>query len=301
MTAPVPCASLTTPALIGFFGSLSDMDNAQDSVAHLFISSYPSEVRWLWYGTTGVMGFTAFCVGPMYRAYQRRISSKWKGEDREEEIERTDEAQLTDKHGAVIHVSQSQRRRRQFISFIVFVLVIGGQGVLTFYLHQALAEQSDERVSLIIAVVVAGLNLFWKKFSKLMTNFERHATVTRHREADVIKVFLLKLSNVMLVYIVKSISGQDKETEQKCLDNASPAEQQSCKCPLNGMGYQFFWFIVVDLTLSNFLELLLPWLKMQVLQRRKLKSKQGDKATKQVFDLSDEYVEVRSHAQHRTV
>uniref|UniRef100_A0A7S1CFR8 Anoctamin transmembrane domain-containing protein n=1 Tax=Bicosoecida sp. CB-2014 TaxID=1486930 RepID=A0A7S1CFR8_9STRA len=264
-------------ALAAFLGADSE-GIVDDGVATMFLSSYPAASHGAWAATSVLMLLAGIAIGPGYRRYQAFLSKKWTGADREEEIERDDAIIEYDKNGARITISSSSRRCRKYVSVFVFVLVLVAQGVLQWLLHVALADASDNTTAQIIAVVITVLNIVWKTIGKKLTIFEKHETWTSYREWDTGKVFLLKLFNLVILYIVKTVTAQSG-------NNAD-------ECPLKALGYQFFWLIVYDLTLNNMVELAAPLAMTFVYKKLGWTKGKGDNASKPRFDLAEEYVEV---------
>ncbi len=58
------------------------------------------------------------------------------------------------------------------------------------------------------------------------------------------KLLCLKLANVIILYIVKRYVQLAEKTE-------CTASIELCKCPLSGMGYQFFYLIFTDLVVRE--------------------------------------------------
>lgn len=263
-------------ALAGF-AVASEEHIVSDELATLFLSSYPRSARVVWTITTVIMIGVSFATGPLYRKYQRRVTAKWTGTDREEEIERDDDIVEYDSNHARVTISSASRRNRQVASLFAFACVIGAQGFLTWYLHVLLKDTTDSIVAQVIAVSLTLLNVIWKNVGKALTKFEKHKTWTGYREFDCGKVFVLKLCNVLVLYVVKAVVAADASGEQGCL--------------LRAMGFQFFWLIFYEITLNNVIELGIPFAMLHV-SKRLNKAKGGDNASKPKFDLAEEYVEV---------
>jgi hypothetical protein len=64
-------------------------------------------------------------------------------------------------------------------------------------------------------------------------------------EWDFGKLVFLKLANIFVLYIVKR-SARNNNDRNCTLENF-----ETCECPLFGMGYQFFFLMVTDMTVSR--------------------------------------------------
>jgi hypothetical protein len=62
-------------------------------------------------------------------------------------------------------------------------------------------------------------------------------------EWDFGKLMALKLANVFVLYIVKKVV--QRRADQHC-----DSSLEICRCPLSSMGYQFFYLMVTDMTVS---------------------------------------------------
>lgn len=259
-----------------------------DGIATLFLSSYPKDAFGGWIISSIVMLVVAVLIGPAWKRYQAHVSRRWTGEAREEEVERDDAIIEYDKNGARVSISSSSRRCRKYISLFIFTLVIGVQAFMTWYLHILLADTTDSIVAQVIALSITVANIVWKSVGKKLTIFEKHSTWTEYREWDTGKVFVLKLCNLMILYIVKTVTAQSGIHAQEC--------------PLRALGFQFFWLLFYDLTLNNVVELAAPIGTAFVYKKLgwsfkegrfdNKKEGRGDNASKPPFDLAEEYVEV---------
>ena len=125
-----------------------------------------------------------------------------------------------------------------------------------------------------VSVVLGVSQLLWKTLVKKLTRYEHRDTWTSYRQAalpfllrpcvanhfsalttmhhvilgvpgctfrswDFGKLLCLKLANVFILYVVKrSVRASEKECA---------AMDELCVCPLNDMGYQFFFLLLTDI------------------------------------------------------
>jgi len=75
--------------------------------------------------------------------YQRIHQARWADPDTRTLADRDDKIRITDKHGAVIVTSPKQRTLRRYASVFLFLCIVTLQGTGTWFLHKALADQSN--------------------------------------------------------------------------------------------------------------------------------------------------------------
>jgi hypothetical protein len=82
------------------------------------------------------------------------------------------------------------------------------------------------------------------------------------RNWDFNKLLLLKLANVVVIYLVKERVAKS-DNLNVCLDPTVV----DCACPLRSMGYQFFYLLITDMTVGNVGTIVMAFLKWKVLSR----------------------------------
>jgi len=101
-------------------------------------------------------------------------------------------------------------------------------------LNRALVEVSSDSVTAIaLSALLAVSNVVWKSVVRFLTSIEVHATRTSEIEWDSGKVFFVRIFNLLSLYLVKQLTGQDDVDEGQCtgiVDN-------DCRCPLSSMAY----------------------------------------------------------------
>eukprot|EP00736_Rhodelphis_marinus_P009286 Rmarinus@m.16535 len=234
----------------------------------------------LWFAGAVVAIIIWFSVGPLYTYYLRRRAEKNVAEDDSEEVE--EEELYSGTTGDIIQenkfISRNERLLRFLGSYFVFGACIGLQGLTTWALLQiAGADSSDFFLATVNVALLFVVNLIWKFWCMHLTEFERHKTWTSYRKHNVFKFFLFKLANMLALYFVQY---QYRSSEDEA-------------CPLNAAGNYFINQMLFDLTVGNLVELLLPHMYMWFYACLGQKTKFGmDEATKQIFDLSEEYLEI---------
>ena len=76
---------------------------------------------------------------------------------------------------------------------------------------------------------------------KFFNPAEKHRRKTRYIEYDIGKVFLMRIANVLGVYLTKFLTEQSVVDDEELCEDAD--EGPDCECPLAPMGQQFFWIV----------------------------------------------------------
>lgn len=236
----------------------------------LFISAFVKELKLVWVVTSVAMCILMLFSGKIYKSFHTNITSKWEGEGREEEAgEREDEIIYTDKNGARVRHASAKRRFHKFISLFLTFVTLSLQVVLMWMLHDFLekSDSSDEKTAVIVSLFITVFKAVFKKVAKKLTQLELHTTWTAFRKWDLVKLFIFKLSNVLILYAVKYQSMDSKD------------------CPLSALGDQFFYLIVTDMTVTNVIEVVSP-LTLNFVKKKILKNKGSDESLKVFFSIS---------------
>lgn len=287
-----------------------------------FTGLYPDTplVQRLWIGTTTALYVVSFLAAMCWHALYRRMSSKWKGSERVEltivdhDLERFQDVRN-------LRMTAVERRRRRVLSIAAFVLLIGVQIVLVYYVQLGMSQSSDALIGFVLSVTLSVLAMVEKQACKYLTRLEAHATVSETRNWDCAKVFALKLTGVFVLYIVKSFfstdaadggvsgggggggtsggggqppinaGGTPDAVLQKltCAPNTPPDQ---CTCPLVAMSWQFFWLLVVDVIFNTVVGNVQRWLLYRYNKSRALRNGLSDQELLTEFDTADEYVKL---------
>lgn len=279
-------AVLCVPAIVTQIAGASEgLDtNTYPGLGSLFLGAFPASVRTLWYAMTSIGAVLGLASPWVYRWYQGRIESAWKGADRVEEL--TEGEDIIEENR---DVTSSERRRRRTVTVLSFLAILVVQGILTYYLQLALVNASGATVGQVLSATLAILNMVWKKVSKFMTKYEKHRTMREYTEWDTSKVFVLKIGSVLALYITKSLVGADSVDADTCRNDLNAVD---CGCPLEQMGQQFFWLIIIELVIGNITELGIPALRVWFRSRKSASSGKGDEDLKEKFDLAEEFTEL---------
>jgi len=277
-------AVLSVPAMITFIGAAATGldDSTYSGLGLLAISAFPAEVQGLWYAMTSIGVLLALGSPFVYRWYQSRIEAAWQGAERTEET--VQGADIIEENR---DATSSERRTRRTVSMLVFLVILVGQGILTYYLQLALVSAGSATVALALSGMLSILNMVWKKISKSLTRYETHRTKREYTEWDTSKVFILKIGSVLSLYITKSLVGVDRTDSSNC----TPLDVD-CGCPLEDQGQQFFFLILTEIVIGNIVELGIPIMRVWLRSRKSLTSGGGDEDLKDNFDLADEFTEL---------
>lgn len=103
-------------------------------------------------------------------------------------------------------------------------------------------------ISMIITVSISVLNAVFKSFALSLSKFEKHKTWTSFRKHNTFKIVLFKIGNVFVVGLSKGFANRGEI------------------CPLATYGDQYFYILLMDVLLYNFLEIITPYIMDKVKQ-----------------------------------
>lgn len=252
----------------------------------LYLSSFSPNLRGLWTFGAVLSVLLTFSLGPAYREVVRRheqgrrdgsseyVEDPFEGQYRVETDECVDriEYETTPPH--------AERVLRRLVSFGVLCAVVVLQAVLNYYLQRALRARGGNdgsRSAIVLSFVIVGVNMGCSVVTRSLTGFERHLYWSDYRRADVLKIFVFKVANVLTLFFVKSY---------EVLHNSDSL------CPLFLMADQAFWLIIVDVTVTNLQEVAVPALLALARRRQAETSEQSNDAHRPEFNLADEYLEL---------
>eukprot|EP01133_Synstelium_polycarpum_P007744 gene7744-9075_t len=244
------------------------------------LASYVArETRLLYYWSTFGCIVLSFLMGPIYAWRINRYFRKRSLLDFEDGFEHDDEIKEN------ITVSHGSRLFRYLVSNTIFVLLIGLSAVCTIFV---LKTVNDYKImtnilttSLVSAVIIRVINVIYEFICLYLTHFEKHRTWTNFRNHNTLKLFVFKVINVLVLYLLrdKIFRGLTNETIIE-------------GCPLIDVGSQFLFILVLDLTIQNIWEIIYS---LALARIGKFIGKHGKKSTeyyKPEFDLADEYIEI---------
>jgi hypothetical protein len=240
----------------------------------LFASSYRRSMSRYYFPTTALGIVFGFCIGPLYYLRVRRFyAARAEVEHKRDEFAGTD----VDIIRANVHYSPSQRSRRVLGSYLLFALSLAISGSFTFLITKAFSGSSASLTSFLASLVVSLSNYAWKRVCVRLTEAERHATWSRFRKHATVKFFGFKMLNMLVLYVAKELAGGVLDTREA-----------TSVCVLAETGNQFFFLLLLDVTLFNIVEVVAPLIAM----RLKGGKGKGDDEARPEFDLSEEFLEL---------
>lgn len=272
------CVVCTLTALIGFLVAVKDRNKAYTSISALFLGAYPHRAVKAWMGTSIVLLLLYLgCVLWGHHWYKTKIDVP---EDHDAVVDDTITENRT--------VTFKSKYQRRILSVVACVLMCVAQGAIVYGIQKSLqSKRSDEVVSIAIALMTSGSHFLWTFLTKKLTEFEKHDTLTGKRNWDFSKILLLKLANVVVIYVIK-------ERVSSTVDPTS-CFGPDCACTLKELGYQFLFLLLSDMTVGNAVEVgsaFMRWKCKSLVDRCCHNVEKGDFALMDEFDVAQEHVEL---------
>jgi len=277
-------------ALAASTGSGLDPTGVYTGVARYFVAAFPTGSRTAWFAFGALQVLLAIAAGPCFWLIGSRYAQRWKGENRVDESMGSTDDPIPENAS----IGEGSRAVRRTVSIVVFLGIVVGQAFLMLWLHRVLSSTGDSTTAIIISFVIPSLNVVWKIVSKKLTGLEAHRTKSAASEWDTIKVFVVKVANILTLYAVKAIvaaeAGRDPAADSASCPSADSTVD--CRCPLGGMAYQFFWLLVSDVTFGLLMEIALPAATLCATRRLGFGKGKGDRELRPEFELSEEFVQL---------
>lgn len=145
---------------------------------------------------------------------------------------------------------------------------------------------------MLVSIVLIMTNYAYKKISTRLTKYEAHSTWSGFRRHMSVKLIVFKLTGIALLNI--STFFAIKTFGRGVCSKRDPACDPSGKvCPLQQIGEQLVIVLVLDLTVNNFLEMFIPWLRGKFCTEKKgMLSTGSNESVKPEFDIAEEYLEL---------
>ncbi|EGG17168.1 DUF590 family protein [Cavenderia fasciculata] len=237
------------------------------------------DYKQLYYWSTVGTIILSFLMGPIYALKVHHYFKKQKLEDFEDGFTGDDVIRGNER------VSSRSRAFRFAVSYSVFIILIGISAICTVYVlktvnnYQFLANILT--TSLVSAIILRVINVIYEFMCLYLTKLEGHRTWTNFRNHNTLKLFVFKVINVLVLYILRDKIFRDI-TDQVV----------QAGCPLIDVGSQFFFILLMDLTLQNIWEIVYS---VGMARIGRCIGKRGKKSTdsyKPEFDLAEEYLEL---------
>ncbi|KAH3767615.1 DUF590 family protein [Pelomyxa schiedti] len=244
--------------------SITAFDSYYGKRKLLYLSSYTTESFYYWFISILILAVTWITYGPLYYFIVGKFFAT-EEVDKEERYAHEDDIEENES------VTHFQRSLRFLVSLFVFWLMLGVAFGCTFtftileknFMHSTLASTA---ISLVVTIV----RLIWTQIAGILTRFERHPTWSAFKNHLLLKWYCFKVFNIIGVYISRWIV-MDRfsfrfsyswdlpdfpwEDDSGSTSAALAAENS---CGLVYMGDQFLSLIIIDLIVSNAIEVAFP-------------------------------------------
>ncbi|KAH3756469.1 DUF590 family protein [Pelomyxa schiedti] len=282
----------------------SGISGIEDRRRIFYLSSYTSDTFYYWLISSGVYALSWFFCGWVYFISVARFFKHRNIHDHEDnyiEDEIPDNEDIT-------HFSRCVRGA---FSFFVFVSLLAVSAGCTFGLTILEKNAIGSRIaSTAVALVVTIVRLIWAAIATGLTKFERHTHWSSYKEHVLFKWYSFKVLNVVMMYISRwlvMVFWADELTYDWNLPDLhlpywqggdgslTSTDAAETKCGLVAMGDQFLMLIVIDLLVSNAIEVGYPLIYPLV---KKCfcccctDTKINSRKDRPEFDLAEEYLEI---------
>uniref|UniRef100_A0A7S0H799 WW domain-containing protein n=1 Tax=Hanusia phi TaxID=3032 RepID=A0A7S0H799_9CRYP len=261
----------------------------------LFLSTFQPSTDGAWVSMMVLVTIFMFLIGPMY-FYTSTLFFRDYVKNAEASTSADDDKISYD--GLEKEVSFGFKQR-MIISYAVFVLMCACPlaimyAVLFQMLYRTIPDQYNSglksvgafkegvqlAVSLITSAIVPISNLIFDSIVRFLTDLEKHPTWSSYRRHRLLKIVLFRLVNVYGLFIFRFYADLPFYT-----------------CSSSRIAFQIFIFILMDITINNFVEFFWPhiWKLIVCLLSPciSLENKEGsDEEQKPEFELTDEYFEI---------
>eukprot|EP00301_Raphidiophrys_heterophryoidea_P006133 c12500_g3_i1.p1 GENE.c12500_g3_i1~~c12500_g3_i1.p1 ORF type:complete len:461 (+),score=115.18 c12500_g3_i1:77-1384(+) len=243
----------------------------------IFVGVYSAGDRTNWRLSSVIAVVLSFLFCPMWYRYAKKYTIA------EADFDDSNE----DYRPEVQNIPASSRFFRRVVSNICFVLVLAGSLAIAYGFAEAqwmAAHGTNENyilaTSFMVSIGISVTNMGMANIARTLTNFEKRSTWTAVRSSNALKLTLLKILNVWMFMVAKYNVQQRRRREDSETEHL---------CYLDLVGRQYFTLILLDLTLSNVIEVLSPMLYARYLRRF---GKTSDFQSRAEFDVSVEYLEL---------
>ncbi|KAM9973689.1 hypothetical protein ACTFIW_010806 [Dictyostelium discoideum] len=242
-------------------------------------SYYQSEVKLYYFWSTFGCILLSFFMGPVYAF---KINSYFRKSNKTDFEDGFDADDVIVKNA---NIPRKERLVRFFISYIIFILLLGGSAVLCAlvlkFVNSYKFFTNILTTSFISACIIRVINVIYDQISIYLTMFEKHPTWTKFKIQNTLKLFVFKIVNVIILYILRDRIFENI-THQSILEG----------CPFVDVGSQFLFILVLDLTLSNLWEIIYSVSMAYIGRRREKSGRRSTESYKPEFEISEEYLEI---------
>lgn len=241
----------------------------------LFVNAYTKDQLGSWAAFSAIAVVLWFSFGPVYFFLVRKTHKKTDEHDNEFALSGEDVDVIPGNE----HVPRVQRFVRITVSYSVFFALIAGSAAGIYFMQQWGTNsnvQTSFWLSLIVTIVISGINMAWTLLCNFFVTFEKHRTWAAHRKHHTVKLYAFKIINVTVMYAALQW-----------------AFSSAYACPLQDAGVKFFLLVVMDLFVFNSIELFVPPIRTWAFRHFSfLRSKGSDESELPEFDVAEEYLEL---------
>ena len=287
----VPHVSKTTDMLKTVGASLGQGSSTSTSKLDiLFLSSYQPSSDGAWTAMVALCSILSFLTGPMYILASTYIFKDYIGAS-ERNLSAEDD---------VIEDNRDQTagyNLRLIINYLLFCVCCGVPALIMYVMFESIAkstmQQSYDRgaeagtnafsevLTLVYALVPSAIvslsNIAFASVVDMLNRWDKHPTWSKYRNHRLFKILGFRIVNVMCLFVFKYFSDVPFYT-----------------CVTRRISFQVFTFIIMELTINNFMEIFLPAIMTFVgsLFSKASAADASDEDSKPEFELSEEYFEI---------
>ncbi|GKT25625.1 Anoctamin like protein [Aduncisulcus paluster] len=194
----------------------------------------------------------------------------------------TEGSSLSDEREENMNLSAGNRFVRHLFSWLIFVVCLCVSASCIYLLYR-IPTSTNETINtflpIIVSVSIVLLNAIFKTVGKILPEkLERNRTWSATRKSILVKTFMFKIVNLMVLYAVSGLVTAE-------------GDEEVTNCPLTSTGKQFTTNIIMELTVFNAIELGMPLITF-LIKRKYQNSKKTDEELRKPWDQSDEYLEL---------
>jgi len=242
-------------------------------------SYYQEESKLFYFWSTFGCIILSFLMGPIYAFKINHYFRKNRTHDFEDGFEVDDEITKN------LKISHKSRIFRFIASYTIFCFLIGVSAICNVFVLKAVNEYrfltNILTTSFISAVIIRVINVVYEFICMYLTRFEKHRTWSNFRNHNTLKLFVFKIVNVIVLYILRDRIFRNITNEE-----ILPG------CPFVDVGSQLLFILVLDLTIQNIWEIIYSVVWARIGRMFEKKGKKGTDYYKPEFDLADEYIEI---------
>eukprot|EP00802_Teleaulax_amphioxeia_P006001 Tamp_06005.p1 GENE.Tamp_06005~~Tamp_06005.p1 ORF type:complete len:734 (-),score=146.39 Tamp_06005:608-2809(-) len=255
----------------------------------LFLASYQPSSDGTWYAMLALASLLSFLAGPLYLIASTFIFKDYIGATEREippefnEIEENSAREVKDGY-----------LRRLLMNYPIFIFCCFLPGVIMylvlFQMFYAVVQTSYNEgqkggggtfveaapliITLVPSAIVSISNIAFGMVVNMLNNWDKHPTWDKFRHHRMAKVLIFRIINIMFLFTFKFYSDMPFYT-----------------CITQRISFQVFTFVLMDITINNFVEMFLPGI-LSTLFGKKGDGEGEEAEEKPEFELSEEYFEI---------